>query len=150
MLDARWEYRNWRRKGHMHVDYAFICDYAEAKDKVNAIGIGFDRIYATKVPARHPHFSVVTQLKFSRTEAGIKDIQIHLIDADGNEIIPPINRKLQVKTPAGTLLETTARLVVEFGHVEFKIYGDYSVKVNIGTQEVVSIPLSIMQPPITA
>lgn len=133
----------------MHVNFAFICDYAEARDKINALGIGFDRIYAPKLPARHPHFSVVAQFTFSRTETGTKNVQVHLIDADGADVIPPINGQLTVKEPPDQRLELTSRLVMEFGNVEFKKYGDYSVKVNIATQEVISIKLSIVQPPLT-
>lgn len=133
----------------MHVDYAFICDFATGRDKINALGIGFDRIYAQKMPARHSHFSVVVQLKFNRTEAGRKDVQIHLIDADGVDVIPPIKGGLEIKPSPDAGLESTARLVMEFGNVEFKHYGDYSVSVNIATQQVVSIPLSLVEPPRT-
>ena len=132
----------------MFVDYAFICDYAEAKDKVNALGIGFDRIYAAKVPYKHSHFSVVVQLKFSRTEVGQKPVQIHLTDADGAEVIPPINGQISVSTPPPGILENTTRLVMEFAGVEFKAYGDYSIRVDVAAQEMVSIPLNISAPPV--
>ena len=134
----------------MHVDYAFICDYAEARDKVNALGIGFDTIYAQKLPARHPHFSVVLQLRFSLTEVGSKSVKVHLIDADGKDVIPPVNGNIQVNPPQLGVLESTARLVMEFGNVEFKEYAHYSVKVNLEGQEVVSIPIRVAQPPRTS
>jgi|WetSurMetagenome_2_1015567.scaffolds.fasta_scaffold948378_1 hypothetical protein len=131
----------------MKVDFAFICDYAEARDKINALGIGFERIFAQRVPAKHPHFSVVVQIKFTRTEAGTKDVQVHLTDADGTDIIPAINGKLVVNTPPSGILESATRLVMEFANVEFKAYGNYAIRVDIATQEVVSIPLSVVQPP---
>jgi hypothetical protein len=131
----------------MHVDYAFICDYAEAKDKVNALGIGFDRIYAKNAPVRHPHFSVVIQLRFTRTEIGPKPVQIHLTDADGTDITPPVNGQIVVNTPPPGFLEVTARLVMEFANVEFKNYGDYAIRVDVAAQEMVSIPISIVQLP---
>lgn len=133
----------------MHIDYAFICDYAEARDKVNALGIGFDTIFAPKLPARHPHFYVVAQLRFSVTEVGAKDVAIHLIDADGNDVIKPIAGKVQVNPPPLGLLENTARLTMGFGNIEFKNYGNYSVKVNLEGQEIVSIPLRVAEPPRT-
>jgi len=133
----------------MHVDYAFICDFAEARDKVNAIGIGFERIFASGLPARHPHFSVVVQLRFSRTETGKKSIQVHLTDADGSDIIKPVSGQIVVNTPPSGILEATTRIVMEFGNVEFRNYGDYSVRVNLENQEIVSIPLSVTEPPKT-
>ncbi len=131
----------------MRVDYAFICDYAEAKEKVNALGIGFDRIYAKSVPVKHPHFSVVVQLKFPGMEAGPKAIRIHLTDADGKDIIPPINGQITVSTPPPNILESATRLVMEFANVEFKNYGDYAVTVNVDGQEAASIPISITPAP---
>ena len=56
----------------MHTDFAFVCDAAEATSKINALGIGFDTIYANQVPVRHPHFSIVLQLRSSAAEAGQK------------------------------------------------------------------------------
>ena len=131
----------------MKIDFAFICDYAEAREKINALGIGFDRIYAKNVPVKHPHFSVVVQLKFNRTEAGTKDVRVHLTDADGTDVIPPIKGNIVVNAPPTGILEGTTRMVMEFAGVEFKNYGDYAVRVNIATQEVVSIPISIAPPP---
>jgi hypothetical protein len=131
----------------VHVDYAFICDYAEAREKVNALGIGFERIIAPKVPVKHPHFSVVVQLKFTRMEAGPKDVHVHLTDADGADVIPVINGKIVVSTTPPGILESTTRLVMEFANVEFKNYGDYSVWVDVDAEEVVSIPLNIAPPP---
>lgn len=133
----------------MHVDYAFICDYAEARDKVNALGIGFDTIYAPKLPARHPHFAVALQLRFGLTETGSKKVNVHLVDADGRDVIPPINSSIQVNPPQSGALESTARLVMEFGNVEFSEYANHSVRVSLEGQEIVSIPIRVAQPPRT-
>ncbi len=134
----------------MHIDYAFICDYAEAREKVNALGIGFDTIYALKLPARHPHFSVVVQLRFGLTEIGEKEVTLHLIDADGKETVPAPKGKIMVNPPPLGNLESTARMIMEFGNVEFTSYGSYSIIVNLEGNEVVSIPIKIAQPPRTA
>jgi len=133
----------------MYVDFAFICDYAEARDKINALGIGFDTIYAPKLPALHRQFSVVVQLHFSITEIGSKDVSVHLIDADGNNVIPPINGKIQVNPPPLGMLESAVRIAMGFGNIEFKNYGSYSVKINLAGQEIVSIPLRVAEPPQT-
>ncbi|MFC2068879.1 DUF6941 family protein [Chloroflexota bacterium] len=134
----------------MHIDFGFICDFADSTGKLSAIGIGFDRIIAPNLPKRHPHFSVVIQIRFSSTETGNKPIDIHLIDADGIEVIPPIKGSLDVKPAPAGILETSARLVMEFANVEFKNYGNYCVKVNMNTQEIMSIPITVAQPPKTA
>ena len=63
--------------------FAFICDFADASGgKINALGIGFDTIYAKEVPTTHPHFYLVLKLRADAAEAGDKDIRINLIVID--------------------------------------------------------------------
>ena len=130
----------------MEVDFAFVCDYAEVGTKINALGIGFDMIIAPKVPIRHPHFHVVAQFRFSITESGYKDTEIHIIDADGLAIIPPIIRKMEVPKPMPGQLESIARMNAGFNNVEFKRYGSYSIRINLAGREVINIPLRIAEP----
>jgi len=128
------------------VDFAFICDYAEATGKINALGIGFDTIFAPNVPAKHPSFFLVVQLRASTVEAGDKQLKISLIDEDGQNVIPDINGKFSVPKPREGL-ESKARLAVNFGNVEFPKYGSYSVHAVIDGHEMVSIPLKVSPPP---
>ena len=130
----------------MNTDFAFICDYAEATGKVNALGIGFDTIYAAQLPARHLHFSLVLQLRASIVEAGQKRIQVHLIDADGKDVIPPVQGQMNLPRPEAASV-SVGRFVLEFGNLEFKTYGSYSVRVVIEGLEVASIPFRVAAPP---
>lgn len=130
----------------MNVDFAFICDFAEASGKLNALGIGFDTIFAPKLPARHPHFSLVLQMKASIVEAGQKRIQVNLIDEDGKDVIQPVQGQVNIPHREG-VTPNTGRFVVEFGNVEFKDYGTYSVRVVIEGMEMASIPFRVAPPP---
>ena len=38
----------------MNFEYAFLCDYADAGQKLTAVGIGLNTVYAQSVPALHP------------------------------------------------------------------------------------------------
>ena len=128
----------------MQVDFAFICDYAEATNKVNALGIGFDTIMSSRVPVRHPNFFLVTQLRANVVEAGEKNFEVHLIDEDGKEIIPPIKGKLNIpRPPAGT--ESTGRIAMRFDSVEFPKFGTYSMHVLVEGHEMSRIPLRVVQ-----
>ena len=130
----------------MNVDFAFICDYAEAAGKINAMGIGFDTIYAPSIPAKHPFFFLVAQLRASSVEAGEKELEVHLIDEDGKDVIPPLKGKLAIPRPAaGT--ESIARVAMQFNNVEFPRYGLYSLRAELEGHEVISIPLRISVPP---
>jgi len=133
----------------MDIDFAFICDYAEVAGKINALGIGFDTIFAAQVPAQHPMFHLVAQIRANITEAGEKDLSIRLMDADGRDIIPPIVDKFTIQPPAaGT--ESTGRIGVAFNGVVFPRFGEYSLHVVIQGREMIRIPLRVAAPPSTA
>ncbi len=130
----------------MNVDFAFICDYAEATQKINAMGIGFDTVYSPKLPARS-RFYVVAQLRFGSTEFGVKELTIQLIDADGKDVIKPVMGKLQVEPPAEGVFDRTARFTMAFDGVELKNYGDYVIRIRLDGLEIVNIPLKVARPP---
>ena len=130
----------------MNIDFAFICDFAEASGKLNALGIGFDTIYAQKMPVRHSHFSLVLQLRASILETGQKQIQVNLIDEDGKDIIPPVNGQFNIPMGDGGM-PSIGRFVMEFGNVEFKAYGSYAVRVTIEGMEMASIAFRVTAPP---
>jgi hypothetical protein len=128
------------------VDFAFICDYAEVRGKIYALGIGFDTIFAAKVPAKHPSFCLVMQLRANIVEAGEKNLKVSLIDEDGNNIIPDINGKFNIQKPREGV-ENKARIALNIGNVEFPKYGSYSIHAVIDGNEIVSIPLKVSPPP---
>ncbi|MEA1958616.1 MAG: hypothetical protein U9N44_02945 [Chloroflexota bacterium] len=130
----------------MRVDYAFICDYAEASGKLNALGIGFDTIYAPKVPFKHRHFCLVVQLRTSVVEAGQKKIEVHIIDQDGNDIIPVMHGQVAISKTEGKP-ESIGRIVMEFGNIDLKSYGTHSIRLTVEGVEMVNVPFSVSEPP---
>lgn len=130
----------------MDIDFAFICDYAEVAGKINALGIGFDTIYAPEVPVTHPMFWVVAQLRASITEAGEKGFSFNLIDADGADVIPPLSGSFNIPRPSsGT--ETKGRLGIAIQGVRFQRYGDYSLHLVVEGREMVRVPLKVAPRP---
>lgn len=136
----------------MDIDYAFICDYADEgpRGKINALGIGLNRIFAPKVPYRLSHFHLVFQLRASIAEVGTKELLISLIDADGREVIPTLKREVEIPKPSPREIETTTRANIGFGNVEFPKYGDYSIHVAIAGVEMARTSLRVVEPPRTA
>ena len=134
----------------MDVDFAFICDYAEASGKINALGIGFDTIFTQKVPSTHPNFHLVAQIRASVAEAGDKDVVIRLIDADGNDVTPEISGTINVPKPQEGATESIGRLIMGFNNVKFPKFSEYAVHVVIQGTEMIRIPLKVTQPPRTA
>lgn len=133
----------------MDVDFAFICDYAEPGNKLSALGIGFDTIFAPQVPCLHPNFHLVAQVRASVAEAGDKAIVIQLVDADGKDVVPPLNGTLNVPPPPPGAIESTGRLVVGFAGVKFPKYSQYTLHVAVQGREMIRIPLRVAQPQTT-
>ncbi|MBI2867230.1 MAG: hypothetical protein HYX97_02705 [Chloroflexi bacterium] len=130
----------------MRLDFAFVCDYAELGSKINALGIGFDTIYAPKVPATHPHLHLVAQLRASIAEAGEKHLSVSLIDADGKEVQPPVTGAFNLPKPQGAT-ESVGRIAIAFNNTTFPRYGEYSIHMTVQGNELVRIPLRVLPTP---
>lgn len=129
----------------MQVDFAFVCDYADASNKLNALGIGFDTIMAPQTPAKHQTFFLVMQIRANVVESGEKNLEIDLIDEDGKPVIPPLKGRFNIpRPPSGT--ESTGRIATRFDNVEFPKYGAYSLHIVVDGHEMVRIPLRVAQP----
>jgi len=132
----------------LDVNYAFLCDYADQSGgKLGALGIGFDTIYAPKVPATHAVFFAVISIRFSSTEVGLKQVGMHLIDEDGKAVVPPLDANINVASPPPGLLYKNQRIALAMYGVSFPRYGDYSVRWLLGDQEIKNIPLKVVPPP---
>ena len=133
----------------MEVNFAFLCDYADQSGgKMTAVGIGFDTIFAPKVPCRHSSFFLVIQLRANVVEAGEKNLEVRLIDEDGKDIIPTLKRKFDIPKPA-TGTESIGRIAMQFHNVEFPRYGSYSLHAVVEGLEMVRVPLKVNPPPQT-
>lgn len=132
----------------MRSDFAFVCDYADATGKINALGIGFDTIYSNTVPARHELFYFVVQFRASVVESGNKTLKILLIDEDGQTIMPEITLPLTIRPPVAST-ESTARVSVAIRNATFPRYGRYSLRAAIDDIEYVDVTINVAQPPQT-
>ncbi len=133
----------------MQVNYAFLCDYADQSGKkISALGIGFDTIYANKVPAAHPLFFAVISIRFESTEIGSKRMGVRIIDADGKNLVPPLDTTIELEPPPAGFTYRSQGLSLAFYGVEFPHYGDYSVRWLVNGTEVKDVSLKVALPPI--
>ncbi len=129
----------------MDLEFAFLCDSAqESGGKIHALGIGFDSIAAASVPVTHPMLSVVAQIRYSVAEAGQKALAIRAIDADGGNIVNPIDGQVEFPVPPRGST-SIARLIIALGGVNFASYGDYAVHIALNGNEVARLPLTVVQ-----
>ncbi|MBM4405353.1 MAG: hypothetical protein FJ039_04105 [Chloroflexi bacterium] len=127
----------------MELDFAFICDYAEVSNKINALGIGFDTIFAQSTPVTHGSFHLVAQFRAEPTEVGQKRITLSIIDADGKAVINPAEAAITIGPPAPGSYDIVARVSIAFGSVTFPRFGAYSLHADVEGQEMVRIPLRV-------
>ncbi len=131
----------------MDVAFAFVCDYADNSAKLTAVGVGFDTIYAKEVPLTQPAFHVVAAFRFKAAEAGTKTIEVHIIDADGGDIVPPLRTRMEIGRPNAGYRYRTQRIALGLHGVVFPAYGDYEVSWLVDGHEATMIPIKVAPTP---
>jgi hypothetical protein len=130
----------------MNVDVLALCDAAtDQQGKLNILG-AFDTIFAKEVPWMHPQCSVALRLRFQRIEEGKHKIRIHLVDEDGNLIIPSLDADLQVKLPANQD-SASVNMVLNLQRLKLEHYGTYAANLAVDGRQEGSIPLYVKEPP---
>jgi len=129
----------------MNVEVLTLCDAAtDQRGKLNMLG-AFDTIIAKNVPAIHPQCSVALRLRFQRIEEGKHKVRIHLVDEDGNLIIPSLDADLQVKLPANQD-SVSVNLVLNLHGLKLARHGTYAINLAIDGRQEGSIPLYVKEP----
>ena len=130
----------------MHVDFAVVADYAlvDQSGKLSVLGI-FQHIWVQQFPAMHPRLHLVLRLKGKRTEVGEHDVQIRLLDEQGNEGLGGSGNVTFAEPPAGiTEIEAGAILVFD---VPFPHAGVYRFQITIDGEEKAAVPVTVSQLP---
>ena len=132
----------------MKVEYAFLCDYADSSNKLTAVGIGIDSLYAKAVPAIHPQLFTVLALKFMANETRTgRAFKMHVQDADAKDIIPPLAGNLNIQEPAEGMIYRTLRIVNGLYGLKLERFGDYQVSWLINDTEVHALHFRVVQRP---
>jgi len=130
----------------MKIDFAVVCDYAliDQFGKLSVIGV-FHHIWVQKFPTIHPRLHLVIRLKGTRTEVGVHDVKIRLLNEDDAEIISGEGTVNLPEPPAG-VLEVEAGAVLAFD-VPFQKPGNYRFEIDIDTEHKTVVPISVSQGP---
>jgi len=127
----------------MNIEAFLLCDAAtDSHGKLNLLG-AFDSFFVNEVPAVHPHCAVVLRLRFERTEQGEHTITLHLIDADGQHLMQPLEGRLRVgNTPNPT---ATSNLILNMQGLKLTKFGELAFHLQIDGKPAASLPLYIRQ-----
>jgi hypothetical protein len=122
------------------VDIFTLCDAATVSEgKLNILG-AFDTIFVQEFPAVHPQCAIALRVRFRPSEKGDHTLAIHLIDEDGQPVVPPIEIGLNAQIESGHRFATIA-LALNLQRIKFKKEGEYAVNLAINRDEKASFQL---------
>ena len=126
-----------------------VCDGAnESYGKLNLLG-AFNRIFATNTPAIHPACTVVSRIQFEASEAGLHEVTIRFVDADGKELFPAVKR--QVNAPVDPRsISSTVNMILNVQQLPLPSFGEYSVDLEIDGKHEASHSLLVSMAPLPA
>jgi hypothetical protein len=129
----------------MEVEVFTLCDAAaDYQGRLSILGI-FDTIFAPNLPAVHPQCSLALRIRFTKVEEGRHALTLHIVDNDGNMIIPPLQGEFGIQL-RGQDRHGSANLVLNLQGLQFAKYGEYAANLAIDGHEIGSIPFWVKSP----
>lgn len=127
----------------IRVEYAFLCDAAtQHAGKVNALGIGIDQLGVSMLPATHPHLTLVARLAFEDAAGASLPFRVRMVDADGHDVLPPVEGRFQVEMAPGQR-RASATLLVDLVSLQFTTTGPHEMQLSSDTRLLATLPLEV-------
>lgn len=128
----------------MEVRYAFICDCANIsrEGKLNVMGI-LNTIYAPQFPFAHPAMVYVAGIEARKSEAGKHQLKVNIVDADGNDITPPLQGELNIGPEVP--LRSTHNVILNINNLKIQAPGTYSIDLSVDNQHMQSNEMHIVE-----
>jgi hypothetical protein len=128
----------------MEIEIFTLCDFAQDNSgKLTVVGT-FDGINSKQFPFVQGNFSVACRLRFSEKETGQHTMRLRFIDANGKELLQPIEGEMNIPKPTNGQY-TTINLVFNFNQIKFEKAGRYSFELFINDEWESGLPLFINQ-----
>jgi hypothetical protein len=91
----------------------------------------------------------VAVLQGTVAESGTKRVVLRLIDADGDDVIPPMEQQIpfEIRPPR---LGGNLDLVFQLNGVVLNKMGSYAFHLLVQDYEMVTVPFTVAEPPTTA
>jgi hypothetical protein len=127
----------------MQVNLAVLCDAANvsSEGKLNILG-EFDSIQAASFPLVYPTMVLVVRLEAHPTEIGEHRLKLQLIDADGADVVPPLEGEFETgAAPFPGVPVRTAPIILQMHGVRFEAPGHYSFELLVDGHHLRSLPL---------
>jgi len=132
------------REALVQVEILTLCDAAaDYNAKLSLLG-AFDTITSPSFPTTHQQCSIALRIRFSRIEEGPHTIRIHVVDDDGELVMPNIEGHLGVSFVDHS---ETASVNVILGIQTLPLAkpGTYAVNLAVDGKQEASVPLYVRQ-----
>jgi hypothetical protein len=121
------------------VDFALLADSVQAvQGKLYILGGGWDTLYVSSFPARHPSMAIALRVKVPWSSSGQQvKIGVELQDADGASLLPGGQVVHTVAVPRRNEMERADTGLVRaftFANLTFETAGDYSFVISLDDQ----------------
>jgi len=129
----------------MNVEIFSLCDAAtDQQGKLNILG-AFDTVFAKDIPVVHAQCAVALRIRFQRIEQGEHKITVHLIDADGNLVIPSLDANINISELPQNQDSVAINMVLNLQRLKLEKYGEYAINLAMDGRQDASLPLYVRQ-----
>lgn len=131
----------------MNVQIAVLCDAAtDDHGKLNLLG-AFDTIITPQLPAVHPQCSIALRATFMSEDEGQHRLRLAFVDADGRNVMPPMDIPVQVQMPEDAHF-VTRNFIINIQQMKFAQAGLYSIDAFLDDTLAIGMPLLVkFRPP---
>lgn len=128
----------------MEIEIFTLADFAQDNNSKLTIVGTFDSINTKQFPVMHPACTLATRLRFSTKETGPHEFKLRLIDAEGKELIQPVEGNINIGNPPNGQV-SSMNIVINFNQLKFEKEGRYSFELYIDGEWRSGLPLFLNQ-----
>ena len=89
---------------------------------------------------------IVAKLRFRKSEEGLKEIKISIIDSDGKELQPSQIQQVPIQIPPDAS-SASAAIVVGMSSLQIPRPGEYEIGLTVNGRQEMTVPIYIRQVP---
>lgn len=89
---------------------------------------------------------LVAKLRFRKSEEGLKEIKISIIDSDGKELQPSQTQQVPIQIPPDAS-SASAAIVVGISSLQIPRPGEYEIGLTVNGRQEMTVPIFIRQVP---
>ena len=127
----------------MDIQVATLCDSAmDYNSKLCVLGT-FDTIGSRAVPIVHPQCALALRVCFRQADEGAHQMTIRMIDADGKDMMQPLEANVEIRLPEGADF-ITRNMILNFQPLRFEKGGSYAFEISFNGEAKLSVPLRVV------